>query len=493
MPSTRALRHAGPAFAALTLTLAGFAGAHATQPAGVLATAEGTLEVRVEDYPGHGSRERHFLQTSRGRYQLKFDAVPRELQSGSHVRVRGRQQGSMLALNGADSNSLQVLAASTSMTLGEQKTVVLLVNFQDDTSQPFTVAQANQTVFGDIDAYYRDNSFGQTWLSGQTYGWFTLAMSRTTCDADQLASLADQAATGAGINLAAYARKVYIFPANVCQWSGQGNLGGASTRVWSNGWLDTLVIGHELGHNLGLYHAKAMDCDTAPMGATCNTLEYGDAPDLMGNYRAGAFNAFEKERLGWLNDGVSPPIITASSSGRYTIEPYSSPTLGAKAIKIPRGLDASGRQQWYYLEYREATGPDAVLSGTGNLAQGVIVRTGTAGDPVSSRQLDMTPGSSTNTHTELADGALAAGRTYTDTVAGISITVASLGNGALIDVRLGSAAPACAHATPTLSLAGPSTQVAAGTAVTYTLSLTNRDTSTCPATAFTLARSVPAG
>ena len=491
MPSTRALRHAGLALA--TLTLAGIAGVHAAQRAAVATTLEGTLDVRVEDFPDHTSRIRHFLKTSRGRFELKFDAVPHGLQSGSHVRVHGTQQGPVLALNGTNTGSLQALSASTSTTLGEQKTVVLLVNFEDDTSQPFTVAQANQTVFGDIDAYYRDNSFGQTWLSGLTYGWFTLAMSRTTCDADQLASLADQAAIGAGINLGAYARKVYVFPANACQWSGQGNLGGASTRVWSNGWLDTLVIGHELGHNLGLYHAKAMDCDTAPMGATCNTLEYGDAPDLMGNYRAGAFNAFEKERLGWLNDGISPPVITASGSGRYTIEPYSAPTLGAKAIKVPRGLDASGRQQWYYLEYREATGPDAVLSGTGNLVQGVIVRTGTTGDPASSRQLDMTPGSSTNTHTELADGALAAGRTYVDSLAGISITVASLGDGAIVDIDLGDAAPSCTRAAPALGLAGGSSAVAAGTTVTYTLSLTNRDSSACAATTFMLARSLPAG
>ena len=167
--------------------------------------------------------------------------------------------------------------------------------------------------------------------------------------------------------------------------------------------------------------------------------------------------------------------------------------MGPKAIKVPRGLDSSGRQQWYYLEYRQATGPDAVLAGTGNLVQGVIVRTATAGDPASSRQLDMTPGSSTNTNIELADGALAAGRTYVDSVAGVSISVVSLGSSAVVDVALGNAAPACTRAAPTFALGGPSGAVPAGTAVTYSVSLTNRDSSACAATSFNLARSVPSG
>ena len=35
-------------------------------------------------------------------------------------------------------------------------------------------------------------------------------------------------------------------------------------------------------------------------------------------------------------------------------------------------MDASGRKLWYYVEYRQAVGVDAVLAGTGNLTQGVV-------------------------------------------------------------------------------------------------------------------------
>jgi hypothetical protein len=51
----------------------------------------------------------------------------------------------------------------------------------------------------------------------------------------------------------------------------------------------------------------------------------------------------------------------------------------------------------------------------------------------------------------------------------------------------------CTHAAPTLSLTGPSTAVAAGSMVNYTVKLTNNDNSACASTTFNLAKSVPAG
>ena len=51
----------------------------------------------------------------------------------------------------------------------------------------------------------------------------------------------------------------------------------------------------------------------------------------------------------------------------------------------------------------------------------------------------------------------------------------------------------CTRATPALSLVGPTVAVAAGTKVDYTIQLTNRDSSACANTSFSLARTVPAG
>ena len=51
----------------------------------------------------------------------------------------------------------------------------------------------------------------------------------------------------------------------------------------------------------------------------------------------------------------------------------------------------------------------------------------------------------------------------------------------------------CTRAAPAISLTGPTASVAAGTLVSYTLSLTNKDNSSCSNTNFNLARTVPTG
>lgn len=497
MTLTRVFHRATAALAALSTPLLSIALLQAAVPAhatGKPVVLEGQLEVRIEDYPDGTARTRHYLHTAQGRFELRSNRMPTTLPSGSQVRVRGAAEGNVLALDAADAGSVQALAIAPSLTLGTQRVLVIPVNFQDDTTQPFTVDAMRDAVFGTVDTHFRESSFAQTWLEGEVLPWRTIAMNKTVCDADKLASLADQAAQQGGTNLGAYARKLYVFPRNACTWSGLGNVGGSSTRAWSNGRLTTIVIGHELGHNLGLYHAQALNCDVAPLGDSCTTLSYGDTADLMGNYRAAQFNPYEKELLGWLNDGVSPPILSAASSGRYVVEPYTVASVGPKAIKIPRGVDASGRKLWYYVEYRQPVGVDAVLANTGNLTQGVVVRTATEGDPASSRQIDMSPGTSTNTYTELADGALAVGQSYRDASAGVTLTLAwTTGTGAAVDVLLDGAAPTCVRNAPTISLSGGGSAVAAGGSVAYGASVTNRDSAGCTATTFSLAGSVPAG
>jgi len=53
--------------------------------------------------------------------------------------------------------------------------------------------------------------------------------------------------------------------------------------------------------------------------------------------------------------------------------------------------------------------------------------------------------------------------------------------------------PTCVRGTPTVSLVGPTAAVAAGTAVSYTVNVTNNDSAACAGATFSLAKSVPAG
>lgn len=389
--------------------------------------------------------------------------------------------------------------ANAAIVEGEQKTAVILVNFQDETSQPISVAGAQSLVFGEVGDFYWEVSYQKTLFSGNTFGWFTIPVSKSSCDITLIAQKADQAAAASGVNLGAYARLVYMFPQNACSASGY-NSGSASipSRTWIKGNnFNAYVIAHELGHNFGLLHSQSMDCGSNVIGGTCSTQSYGDPADTMGYGSTPHFNAFQKELLGWLNTAGQPPITKVSASGSYRIEPYAATGTGAKALKIPKGIDpTTGQMTHYYIEYRQLVGFDASLDVYGNLTNGVLVHTGVENDGFSSYLLDMTPNSvPASTPSDMEDGALAVGRMFVDSVAGITFTLASAdASGATLEVTMGSnPAPVCTRAAPTLSLSGPATAVAAGSTVSYTLSVNNRDSSACAATTFNLARSVPSG
>jgi hypothetical protein len=58
---------------------------------------------------------------------------------------------------------------------------------------------------------------------------------------------------------------MYLFPTMpACSYGGRGIIGGNET--WINGYLHLGTISHELGHNFGLYHSRAMECGTEVLG-----------------------------------------------------------------------------------------------------------------------------------------------------------------------------------------------------------------------------------
>ena len=158
---------------------------------------EGKLEILHEDRDV-GSRYLYALQTTGGRFALHFAAdPPTHLETGARVRVTGVQVAQTLALS-SSTTSVQTLAAALPNTFGAQKTLVMLVNFSDKTTQPYTVATAQSVVFTTTSNFDLENSYGQTWLTGAVVGWYTIPLSSTTCNSSSIATYAKQAATAAG-------------------------------------------------------------------------------------------------------------------------------------------------------------------------------------------------------------------------------------------------------------------------------------------------------
>jgi len=479
---------------------------------------EGEVEIVHQDFKdGHGRFVFTLKPADGTRVPLKFAKhPPTHLLTGDHVRANGRLlSGNLLLYSGASLTKSTTSpngktgtpppppppAIPVPNTFGAQSTLVILVNFQDAVSEPYTITDAQNMFFTEATSFFMENSYGQTSITGTVVGWYTIPDSVTTCDMSQIASDAQNAASAAGVNLSAYARYVYAFTDNsACGWAGSSTVGGNPSQSWINeSSPDVQTIHHELGHAFGLWHSHSLDCGTtATICPSGNVVEYGDRLDTMGTPQTASahYNAFQKERLGWLNYAVSPAIKTVTNSGTYTIGAYELGNSGPNALKILKSTDpTTGAKTWYYLEARQALGFDSFLSDsiyyTQNETTGVLIHQGTDGDGNSSQLLDMTP--ATPTSRGWFDASLAAGQSFADSSAALAITPTNVSSaGATVEITMNGSA--CTLANPGVIVSPSQSQaVASGTAVNFSVTVTDNDSLSCAPATFNFSDVLPSG
>jgi len=150
----------------------------------------------------------------------------------------------------------------------------------------------------------------------------------------------------------------------------------------------TSVIAHEFGHNFGLGHSSAQQCDGAVEGGSCRTMAYRDYYDVMGvsGAQTGTLNAAQAALLGALPAGQQQTVSVWGSATTATLSPLSG-RVGTRALQL---TDADGVSYW--LEFRTATGQDGWLASANRfgLESGVLLRRA-GGLPDTSVLLDGTP------------------------------------------------------------------------------------------------------
>ena len=353
------------------------------------------------------------------------------------------------------------------------KIAVILYNFQDSYSQPLDPDTVREMVFtatgteettASVNRWFKEVSDEEIRfvgangnINGDVFGWYVLPRSimyegrEYACDSAMVPEIEAQA-VGEGFNRNNYDYVLYISNHAGCQASWKSDVNGIfAAALDRRDWRD---YAHELGHAIGLLHARALNCadgggNQIPLGGNCTYREYGDGYSTMGSHREfGHFSAGDKLRMGTWN--IGDDVIQVTSTGTYELHPVTAPVCGgARGLRIqtPTNPDwAGGGKMWgsnhddkmyLYIEHRANAGfntktQDYAQQFTGRDSS-VIVHNGI--DEQFSQYsflLDMTPDTKS-----FSDTPMRPGEWYTDPSGRFTFRVrehSQTNDGALIDV-----------------------------------------------------------
>ncbi len=239
---------------------------------------------------------------------------------------------------------------SVSWTTGNKRILFIRVDFSDREGNPLN-DEATKFSMKRTNEFLDDNSYGKlsiemTLVPGvlrmpKPAAWYVAEPERR--DDELLAHGRDTAkALNAKYNYRDYDLYVVCFDSIFDGWAGKARVG--TIGLWLNGGFSNDTIQHELGHNLGLYHANAWvpSQGDSPIGDGEHE-EYGDPYDNMGNYSPyGHFNVYFKNYLSWI---PNTSVKSVSRTGTYRLKAHDhrEASIGVRALKIGKN---SGRDYW---------------------------------------------------------------------------------------------------------------------------------------------------
>lgn len=364
--------------------------------------------------------------------------------------------------------------ASCPSPLGEQRVLVVLANFLDEPSAPFTREEIAEIVLdasnaASVNAYVQEVSYQKAWLSGDVMDWVTVPVNAADCggffDVETVGSLLDLLELPNAA--ASYGRIMIVHPlkpgAGACTPGSTSTLGpltlGTSegpicasllrVAVSDESSLSTTharALVHELGHSFGVGHAHDLECGRKAVGnvpAVCDLSSPGrDRYDVMGQLGLGGhYSAIFKESFGWLDAGAIENV--AALPATVVLDPIELPTTGTHVLKVPAvyELDLPRASTHYFVTYRQAIGRDAIFPELQDPATGVMIRLNSTGPQraVESALVDTSPHNTSEGLLQVDDSAdvvLSVGQTYVDARRGLSIAFTGVaGGGATVTVE----------------------------------------------------------
>jgi M6 family metalloprotease-like protein len=476
---------------------------------------QGTVNViHIDDFDNEAnSRFAYTLNSNGKKLPLYLAGSAPAISSRSSVKVDGYQAGQTVVAT-ASTGGFQVLSSPNPApaSVGVQSTLAILITGPGQPVTP-TKAQMNKIIFQDqFQKYYQEQSYGKVSFTGAVTDWISISGTYpySACYGDgssnpgfETPEVQSYLASNS-IDLSKYGRVVFVInqAGGGCAGVGQGdyNINGKIYRL-SFAWVGypnagynssklpgfQFVLAHEMGHELGVYHANSWECSGRSLDSNCVHSEYGNSFDVMGCCGSSGthFNAYYKTILGWLTPADEVQI---TQNGTYTLAPLeATSSIRAAVINNPRLLATDPQVDPVYVEYRVPMGFDSNLPASGNgLHLNDAVRGNTTDTWTFPRLLNA------NYASALAYGyqsslnfPLLAGHKFSWPSHGIaigSLTTTPL----LATFTVSLSRPTCVQGNPVLQISAPYSTAVPNSNANYAFVITNTDQTGCPARSFSL-------
>ena len=350
------------------------------------------------------------------RYRLHIADGTEPTKSGQMVFAKGLTLENELVIQ--SSAVLETISeAPLISSLGVQRTLVLLINFRNNTTRPKTVENIRAQFFGStnsVDVYYKEQSFNKTGFSGDVVDWVTVPYdipAPPSCndgiDLSPFEKAAEDNARAKGKDPDNYHRIAYFYTKmEGCNWFAYGQL--RDRRSGYNGYDGLGIFNHELGHNLGVHHANTLLCGSVAIApyTSCLDGEYGDSWDNMGDSEwehSYQFNGPHKYGMQWLTVST----LTVAAPGTFMLAPLEMDSAGRpQVLRIKKPdtydiIDGLRYDHYYYISYRRPLGFDATLPT--DIVNGASVHIWNGHSWGRTKLLDATPGDGRKDNAALVD------------------------------------------------------------------------------------------